>query len=650
VRPAALVLTSSLLVFSGYASAQQQPFATFRAGIDLLTVESAVFDRDGKPLRDLGPADFTVTVDGKPRGVVFARFYGTDASGAPEATITVAPGAPAAAHVTNARTAAGRAVVFVVDRDTIRSGGEKALLQGSSLVLDALSPADAAGLVGLPNGRVDLTREHARVREGLARMTGTMPTPPWRWYITWDEAEGIERRDKQALDQVYARECREGRDIAPPESPEKIVKVAEGCDKGVITQANEMLLMARSQAQSTLATLGTLVDQLAPLRGPKHIVFLSGGLRFDQQLLPEYEMFTRHAAASGVLFHTVHVDQPSTDTATQRREITSAFGSREMSAGLTTIAGMTGGSFSQGVGAATGVFERIGAELANYYELGVESVAGDADGKVHEIRVEVSRPGASVRARRQIVAGNPATGAVTADPVKVLLQQPTDVASLPIAVTAYTTRGDEASTLRVLLSGEIGAAQSKGPADWGFVVLNEGNAVANGRARIDATKPAPWSVTTSAKLTPGKYRLRFVAADAEGRAGVADVPLTVGLRAAGALQVSDLIVGTADGGRLQPRLQIARGNDVHALIEIYANDPALLETTTAALEVIPAGAADPVQRFLMARRSSPLSGAILIAEADFATGTLAPGRYTASVVTLIDGQPVGRVSRAFDVK
>ncbi len=201
----------------------------------------------------------------------------------------------------------------------------------------------------------------------------------------------------------------------------------------------------------------------------------------------------------------------------------------------------------------------------------------------------------------------------------------------------------------MLLSGEIGGPQAKAPVDWGFLVLNEGNVVANGRARIDAAKPGPWAVTTSAKLAPGTYRLRFVASDADGRAGVADVPLTVGLRAAGELQTSDLIVGTADGGRLQPRTQILRGADGSALIELYSNNPARLEQTTAVLEIIPAGSAEPIKRYLMARRSSPMSGAILIAEGDFATEALAPGRYSASVVALVDNQPVGRVSRAFEV-
>lgn len=648
MRSLALASAVCLIVLPLSMSAQQQTPPRFSGGVDLLTVETAVFDRDGKPLRDLQPGDFAVTVDGKPRKVQFARFYGTTASGTPEATVMIAPGAPAG-HVSNAPTAAGRVVVFVIDRDTIRTGGEKALLEASTLVLDALSPADAVGLVGLPNGRVDLTREHERVREGLRRMTGTMPTPPWRWFIMWDEAEGIERDDKRSLAQAVARECRPGKDYAVEDMPPD-VRVPESCDTGVKHQAMEMLLTARTQARATLATLGTLVDQLAPLQGPKHLVFLSGGLRFDQELLAEYHMFARHAAASAVLLHTVHVDQPSTDATTSRREITSAFGSREMSSGLTTIAGMTGGSFSMGVGAATGVFERIASELVNYYELGVEALPADADGKVHEIRVDVARPGVSVRARKQIVAGNPAAAARSADPVKWLLQQPIDIAGLPLAITAYTTRGDEASTLRVLLSGEIGGAETRAPIDWGFIVFNEGNAVANGRARIDATRPGPWPVTTSAKLTPGKYRLRFVAADADERAGVADIPLTVGLRAAGELQMSDLIVGTADGGRLQPRAVLSPGTAAAALIELYSNDPALLEKTAAVLEIIPAGAAEPVQRYLMARRSSPLSGAILIAEGDFETAPLAPGRYTASVIALVDDQPVGRVSRAFEVK
>jgi hypothetical protein len=334
--------------------------------------------------------------------------------------------------------------------------------------------------------------------------------------------------------------------------------------------------------------------------------------------------------------------------------VVSAFGGRDLSQGLTTLTGMTGGAFFNGVGRGTGVFDRIKVALSNYYELGIETLAEDATGKPRDIEVKVSRPGLSVRARKQVTIPDRATVAAwSVDPVKTLLQQPTDLAELPIALTAYTTRGGEDKTLHVLLSAEIGSAQSRLPADWGFVVIHQGNVVASGRQQIepgsvDASAKGPWPITTSAKLAPGGYRVRFAAADPDGRAGVIDVPLTVGLRAAGDLQVSDLILGTAEGAKLQPRARIARGVQIAALIELLSTDPNRLTKSGAVIEIIRAGSAEPVTRVQMAAGGGS-SGATLLNEAQIDTSSFAPGRYTASVTVLQDNQPVGRVSRVFEI-
>lgn len=40
---------------------------------------------------------------------------------------------------------------------------------------------------------------------------------------------------------------------------------------------------------------------------------------------------------------------------------------------------------------------------------------------------------------------------------------------------------------------------------------------------------------------------------------------------------------------------------------------------------------------------------VVINAAEIDTSVLPPGRYTASVVATVDGQPVGRVSRVFEV-
>src|SRR5688572_1690171 len=47
---------------------------TFRSGVELVSVDVSVIDRQGQPLRGLGPGDFTVTVAGQPRRIVSAEY------------------------------------------------------------------------------------------------------------------------------------------------------------------------------------------------------------------------------------------------------------------------------------------------------------------------------------------------------------------------------------------------------------------------------------------------------------------------------------------------------------------------------------------------------------------------------------------------
>ncbi|WP_289445773.1 hypothetical protein, partial [Klebsiella pneumoniae] len=66
---------------------------------------------------------------------------------------------------------------------------------------------------------------------------------------------------------------------------------------------------------------------------------------------------------------------------------------------LDRLAGMTGGlSFRVDVGA-SGVFDRMSRELSAYYRLGIEQDITDNDGRTRPMKVEVTRPGAKVRAR-----------------------------------------------------------------------------------------------------------------------------------------------------------------------------------------------------------------------------------------------------------
>ena len=625
---------------------QKEQAPTFRSGTRLLTVQAAVVGTDGKPVADLQPADFTVTVGGKARKVSFARFYGSSDA----AVLGERPGARSDALEPGVGTAVpGRLVMFVIDRETIKSGSEKALFDSGALILDALSPADAVGLMGLPSGGVTPTREHQRVLSALRNMTGTMPSMPWRWYITWSEAEGIERGDRQSLAEAYARECRSPRKPLPDDDRGLAPRSPEGCAENIPAQAREMLTTARAQARTTLANLRGLMARLKPLRGPKHVVFMSGGLRFDQELLGEFNQCADDAARAGVVLHTIHLDQPPTDTATAHRTVTQAFGGREMSAGLTTIAGMTGGSFFQGVGTAAGVFERIATEITNFYELGLESIDGDSDENPRELAINVRRSGLTVRARAKValdpsVTPRPGTPAA----LQALLEQPTDIVDVPLHVDLYNTRGDDSSLLKVLMAIQMGGQQNRAPAQWGFIVLNEGNLVASGRSSVDGAASGPWTFTASAKLLPGQQRLRFAAIDADGRAGVVDLPLMVGLRSTSSLQLSDLLVGGVVAGRFQPGTRVEPGAPLAAMIEVLSTDVARLARARVALEITADGAAEPVQRVLMAARTG-IADTILLNEAQIATARLGAGHYTATATILIDNEPVGKVTRGFEV-
>jgi hypothetical protein len=459
--------------------------------------------------------------------------------------------------------------------------------------------------------------------------------------ISWDEAVAYERRDSRVIAEVIERECSVIRNAG--------VGLVNMCPDELRIQAQEFLQTGRAQARTTLARLGQLVDQLAPIRGPKHIILMSGGLGFDSELLIHYNDFQKKAAAAQVVIYAIHLDQPFAD-ASDRLRVTSASGGNGMTTGLGNMAAMTGGTMFLGAGTAAGVFERIRDQIGNFYQLAVESRPDDSANNPRDLKVTINRPGVSARARRDIpVAAAPATAMAAGDALMGLLQQPTDFAQLPLAVATYTTRGTDETRLRVLISGEVGARPATPAADFGFVVLREGNVVAQGRQHVDASDAPPQVMTMATLLLPGKYRLRYATSGADGRASASDVPLTVGLRAAGDFQVSDLLVGIADQGRMQPRSRVSRNTPLIAMLELMSADADKLSQARVTLELIPAGTAEPVMRLLMAAKGDP-GTPLLLNQASIDTTRLAPGRYTATAIPVLNNQPLGRISRVFDVE
>src|SRR5688572_24493584 len=66
------------LVAAGVTVAAQQP--TFRSGVDLVTVDAAVHDADGRPVSSLKAEDFRLEVDGRSRAIATAHFVSLETS------------------------------------------------------------------------------------------------------------------------------------------------------------------------------------------------------------------------------------------------------------------------------------------------------------------------------------------------------------------------------------------------------------------------------------------------------------------------------------------------------------------------------------------------------------------------------------------
>ena len=337
--------------------------------------------------------------------------------------------------------------------------------------------------------------------------------------------------------------------------------------------------------------------------------------------------------------HVVQFHQPEIDASSQR-------GARGLPAsdlyeGLSNIAGVTGGSMSAGIGRAVGLFDRIAAEVTHSWQLGVEASDQDNDGKTHQIRVRLRREGLTVRARRELILPAARTRPTAID----LLSQPVDVLDVPVSAAGYTARGEEATTLKEILVIELprGAA-TEPPPSYALTISKDDRIVFQTADELRADGASGPRAVTGAQLPPGMYRLRLAVVDAAGRPGTLEMPLGVGLRSVGALQFSDLFVGTA-ADRFTPAIEVAQGTAFTAILEIYAADPAAFGDVAVEFEVRGTGNDSVVTRAPAAIAPTGMPGR-RIATGIVPATALEPGAYTVSAVVLAGGQPITKVSRA----
>src|SRR5215510_4289207 len=147
-----LLIVVIVVAVSASAASQQAdtqtpaPGPTFRTGVDLITIDVAVVDRNGRPVEDLGAAEFSVKIDGEVRRVVSAELTKVDVAAAKKQVDDKSE----TFYTSNLTPPNGRSIVIVVDQINIRPGTLKPLLSAASKFLDQLSPLDQVAFISYP--------------------------------------------------------------------------------------------------------------------------------------------------------------------------------------------------------------------------------------------------------------------------------------------------------------------------------------------------------------------------------------------------------------------------------------------------------------------------------------------------------------------
>jgi VWFA-related protein len=642
---AAAVLASGVAAGAGQKPAQL-PRPSFTSSVDIVSVDVNVIDRNGRPLRDLTAADFTLTVDGRPRTIASAQFVSVTAPETPAAP-------PPADYTSNVTAANGRLIVIVVDRGSITPLRSKDVFAAAARFVDRLSPADRVALFSIPSGpAVDFTTDHDAVVSALMRTDGQAHPGPGNKNIGIAEAIGFERGNRLVMETAIERECG-----AVPGRGGGNSDVLM-CQKLVTEEAGIVAAYARERAQNTLAGLRTIVERFGAGETPKTLVLISEGLVIDGERFVATGLARALAAAHATIY--ALKPEPSDSDASQARAPQNRSRDRAVyDEGLQNVTRAGGGEMFRVVTDPDFAFDRLSAELSGYYLLGFEPEPSDRDGKEHGIQVSVRRPDVSVRSRPQFTYG--AAGKTTQQIITDLLRTPVAATEVPMRLTTYAFQDPESAKVRLLVAMEIDrSTDATGTMALGMVMVKTGGEVATTfyQPSVGAPdRPDPHGQRAFAALLvdPGQYTLKAAVLDSDGRRGSLERPVRAFMTRMSRFRATELLIGddtnagTGAGSVVPTITGDLSGDQLYAYMELFTDAPAGFEGTAATIEILPAGGTQVVERAAATIQPVQEGQPVRAVSGSVPIALMTPGPYVARAVITVDGKPVGQMTRPFRI-
>lgn len=633
---AAIGLVAVAAAATGWAQAPPAPGPQFRTGVDIVVVEATVHDRSGAVAEGLGPADFKVEIDGRAREIVSADLvrYATAAPGAPGP----APSAVDLDVATNRPAVTGRTVLIVIDHASLRVESH-GMIEAASRWVGTLGASDRVGVMvlPLPGLSVEFTTDHARVRDGLARVKplGKPPQPFSYRTVSPYEAIRITEDDTFVTQQVITRECRGGEPYCPDE---------------IRVLARSMKLDAESAVMPLLGSLRAVMKAMGALPGPKHAVLLSSGwLMTARDAAIEIATVAAEAAVSNVTIHTF-TSEDLVPTASQRRPSPTPGQDRDLLVStVEMVSGMTGGRAVRMASKGDLAFASLTAGLGGYYRLGVRAQPADLDGRPHQISLKVTRSGTRLAGHRRVLAATakaPAAPVDAATALRAALESPTPELGFDVRASAYVLHADGGSrNVRVVVVGDVAGAAAGSATVVAALYDLEGRPATAMENAIHVPSAGAGPMTVELTVPGALYVLRVAVRDAEGRVGSVEHPVDARWKQVGGVATPGLVLfRSAIGGPAPSGLVLDEVTTAEQVIAQVAVSRATDRTTPIVFALTPAGSAPPVAT--RAATIAETTAGALVARATIPAATLAPGRYT---LTATIGSAAPAFSRAFSV-
>jgi VWFA-related protein len=656
IRPMRAAVHAALIALLASASTTAQQQSTqpprtpvFTSGVDVVSVDATVINHDGQPVRDLTPQDFAVTVDGVPRAIVSAQFVSLSA---PKSSPV--PSAPNDYSSNVSAGPPGRLIAVVVDRGSIAPVRAKDVFSAAATFVEGLRPEDRVGLFSIPEGpNFDFTTDHDLIAEALRHTDGAAARPPDIKNVGLAEALEMERGNSLAAQTADQREC--GATIQDVRDSIGNSDVAM-CVRLVQDEAATIATDAHARARNTINSLASLLGRLGNSETPKTVVLLSEGLVIDGERFLTERLGPLLASAHATVF--AIAPEPSEGDASQARVPQSHTQDLTVKeTGLMAVSRMSGGEMFRVLSNPDFSFARLASELSGYYLIGFQPEAHDRDGKQHKIALAVRRPGVQIRARAEFSV-EPVTTTNIDHIVADLLRSAASATSLPFKLTTYAFQDSDPAKIRLLVGMETDQKGTGNLAMGLVLVKSDGQpAAAFLQPSVDthANGSGPHTYFATMTVEPGRYVLKAALVDADGHRGSVERPVRAYLTRMGRFRATQLLIGdgkdaTAAAGSIAPTVTGDLGGEtLYAYMELLADTPAAYDPASVRIDVVAEGSSNAVDTAPAVLQQAGPDPRDRAAAGSLSLARLTPGSYVARAVVLVDGQPVGEMTRPFRI-